>query len=83
MARTGSKVTTSFADGDKPFRVLRTVELGTEELTLVRLGADTGVSDHSVEIRVEDLTIRAEGLPGLPEPHPAPGSAPRGSLPKS
>jgi hypothetical protein len=81
MARMGSKVTTSFADGDKPFRVLRTVELGTEDLTLVRLGADTGVSDHALEILVEDLIIRAEALPGLPEPRPTPGGSPGGSRP--
>jgi hypothetical protein len=67
MARVGSKIITSYADGDKPIRVLRTVELGSEDLTLARLGADTGVSDHSIEICLEELTIRAEALPGLAE----------------
>jgi len=56
--------------------VLRTVELGPEDLTLVRLGAETGMSDHSVEILLEDLTIRAEALPGLRAPTGAPGSSP-------
>jgi Protein of unknown function (DUF1583) len=65
MERVGTKVTTSYADGDKPFRVLRTVELGPEDVTLVRLAAETGVSDHSVEVLFEDLTIRADALPGL------------------
>jgi len=46
MARVGTKVTTSYADGDRPFRELRTVELGPEEITLARMGADTGVSDR-------------------------------------
>jgi Protein of unknown function (DUF1583) len=65
MERVGTKATTSYADGDEPFRKVRTVELGPEDLTLVRLAADTGVSDHSVEVIFEDLTIRAEALPGL------------------
>jgi hypothetical protein len=64
MARVGSKVITSYADGDKPFRVLRSVELGPEDLTLARLAAHTGMSDHSIEICLQDLTIRAEALPG-------------------
>ena len=72
MARVGSLVITSFADGTQPFRVLRTVELGPEDLTLVRLGAETGVSDHSIEVRLEDLTIRAEALPGYAGTPPAP-----------
>ncbi len=71
MAREGSMVITSFADGTKPFRVLRTVELGPEDLTLVRVAAETGVSDHAVEIRLEDLTIRAEALPGYAGAGPA------------
>ncbi len=75
MERVGSKVTTSFADGPRPFRVLRTVELGPEDLTLVRLGADTGVSDHALEILLEDVTIRAEALPGLRAPAPASGDS--------
>jgi hypothetical protein len=65
LERTGSMVTASYAEGKAPFRVIRTVELGPEDLTMVRVGAETGVSDHSIEIRLEDLTIRAEGLPGL------------------
>jgi hypothetical protein len=72
MAREGSTIITSFADGTQPFRVLRKVALGPEDLTMVRLAADTGVSDHSIEVRFEDLTIRAESLPGYlgapPEP---------------
>ena len=63
MARVGPLVITSFADGTQPFRVLRKVELGPEDLTLARLAAETGWSDHGVEIRLEDLTIRAEAFP--------------------
>jgi hypothetical protein len=82
MERVGTKATTSYADGDQPFKVLRTVELGPEDLTLVRLAAETGVSDHSVEVLFEDLTIRAEALPGLrppaaKAPAESPKSAPR------
>jgi Protein of unknown function (DUF1583) len=80
MERVGTKVTTSFADGEQPFRVLRTVELGPEDLTLVRLGAETGMSDHAVEILLEDLTIRAEALPGLRAP--ASGNPPGPSRPQ-
>lgn len=65
MERVGKLVTTSYADGDKPFRALRTVELGSDDMVLIRLGAETGMSDHSVEVLLEDVTIRAEALPGL------------------
>ncbi len=83
MERTGSQVTTLFADGKEAFRVLRKVDLGPEDVALVRLGADTGVSDHSIEILLEDVTIRAEALPGLrPSPRassdsPVPSQPPR------
>jgi hypothetical protein len=69
MARVGSLVITSFADGTEPFRVLRKVELGPEDLTLARLAAETGMSDHGVEICLEDLTVRAEAFPATPAPH--------------
>jgi Protein of unknown function (DUF1583) len=82
MERMGSKVTTSFADGKSPFRALRTVELGTEDITLVRLAAETGVSDHAVEILLEDLTIRAEALPGLRVPARAIGGSSSDSKPR-
>ena len=48
--------------------VLRQVALGPEDLTLARLAAETGWSDHGVEIRLDDLTIRAEAFPATPEP---------------
>jgi hypothetical protein len=67
MERVGSMVTTSYADGDQPFRKLRTVELGPEELVLVRADAETGVSDHAVDVQCAELTIRAEALPGYAE----------------
>lgn len=81
MERVGSKVTTSFADGKEPFRVLRTVELGPEDLTLVRLAAETGMSDHAVEILLEDLTIRAEALPGLRPSSQAKSATPKPARP--
>ena len=68
MARVGPLVITSFADGTEPFRVLRKVELGPEDLTLARLAAETGWSDHGVEIRLDDLTIRAEAFPATSAP---------------
>jgi Protein of unknown function (DUF1583) len=77
MARVGSKVTTSFADGEQPFRELRTVLAGAKDIVFVRIGADTGVSDHGVEILLEELTIRAEALPGLRVPARPPGEAPK------
>jgi Protein of unknown function (DUF1583) len=68
MARVGPLVITSFADGTQPFRMLRKVELGPEDLTLARLAAETGWSDHGVEIRLDDLTIRAEAFPATSAP---------------
>ena len=52
--------------------------LGPKTSRWCRVGAETGVSDHSIEIRLEDLTIRAEGLPGLEGPPPAPAAFPWG-----
>jgi hypothetical protein len=76
MAREGSSIITSFADGTQPFRVLRKVALGPEDLTMVRVAAETGVSDHSIEVRFQDLTIRADGLPGYAGAPPEPPRPP-------
>ena len=70
LERAGSMVTASYAEGKDPFRVVRTVELGPGDLTMVRFGATTGVSDLSIEIRLEDVTIRAGGLARLPRSAP-------------
>jgi hypothetical protein len=74
LERVGSTVTASYAEGKEPFHIIRTVELGPEDLTMVRIGAETGVSDHSIEIRLDDLTIRAEALPGFEGQAPEPAA---------
>jgi hypothetical protein len=66
MVRVGPIVSTSYADGEGPFQLLRSFELGTRDLDLVRFAADTGVSDLPFEALLTRLEIRAEAFPGMP-----------------
>ncbi len=65
LVRTGTSLRASYRDeGETRDRSLPPVELGTEDVTTVRLAANTGISDHPVEIRLKSLTIAADALPG-------------------
>lgn len=70
LVRVGPTVHASFADGDAPFRLLRSFELGTGDLDVVRFAADTGVSDHPLDVLLRRLEVRAEALerPGIAGP---------------
>ncbi|HZY89309.1 MAG TPA: DUF1583 domain-containing protein, partial [Gemmataceae bacterium] len=48
------------------FKLLDTREFGTEDLKHVRVLGSTGGPGASFDVRVSDLSIRAEGLPKLP-----------------
>ena len=55
------------AEGDsQDFREINQQELGTEDLEMGRVSAVTGNSPSAVDVLWKNLTIRAEGLPGLP-----------------
>jgi hypothetical protein len=71
LHRLGPIVHSSYDDGTGSFEQLGEVEFGTDDVVIVRIGADTGWSDHGVEVLLEDLRIEAEGLP------PPGASAPR------
>ena len=81
LARTGSTLRASYRDeGEATERFLPAVELGTEDVAWLKLVANTGISDHPVDIRLKTLTLSADELPGwagstAPSP---PGSAPGG-----
>lgn len=67
VTRTGSEVIVSAADGDgSDFRELRRYEFGRGDLKRVEVTAYPGQAPHAVDLRVTELDIRAESLPGLP-----------------
>lgn len=72
VARTGSSVETSFAEGDGTFRALRKVDLGAGAVHAVRLTCFTGNSDCAVDVVLTDLSVRADELavPGVRAPRP-------------
>lgn len=57
LIRAGSKVEAWYSDGGA-FRFLRKVEIGTEDVSLVRLACYTGSSDCEVIATINDLAIR-------------------------
>ena len=69
LSRSGAVVEASFAEGPgAAFVPLKRVEFGTADLAVVRLGANTGWSDAPVDLRLNDLRVRAAALPGYSEP---------------
>jgi hypothetical protein len=69
LSRRGSVVTCLAAENDRDdFRAIHEFELGTPELNLVRVAADTGNFNNSVEVRAGDFEIRASGVPAEASP---------------
>ena len=65
LVRHGAIVTTSYRDGPTaPERVLREIEIGSEDLAQVRFAVHTGWTDLPADARLTGLTIAADGLPG-------------------
>jgi hypothetical protein len=80
VARAGSEITVSVAEGDGgDFRELRRYEFGRGDLKYVEATAYPGRTANAVDLRVTDLHIRAESLPGL-APAAAPSAAPPSGL---
>jgi predicted RNA-binding Zn-ribbon protein involved in translation (DUF1610 family) len=77
LRRVGSVVHYLVADGpDADFVQVDQQELGTADLRPLQVGGDAGGSQSALDARLLDLSIRAEDLPGLPAPVPAPASPP-------
>jgi serine/threonine protein kinase len=66
LVRQGSILFYLVADGDSHnFRELFRARFGSQDLELIRLAATPGESRNPVEVVWKDLTIKAQGLPGL------------------
>jgi hypothetical protein len=71
LRRTGSLVQFLTAEGDDPeFRRVDETEFGTADLCYLQFGGNTGGSRAGLDLRLLDFTVRAEELPGVPEPSP-------------
>jgi hypothetical protein len=59
LARRGSVVTCLVAEDDRnDFQPIQEFELGTADLSVVRVAADTGNSNSPVEVRIGDFAIQ-------------------------
>ena len=64
LTRRGALVACLVSESDpEEFRPIHEFELGTADLTFVRMAADTGNSNSSVEVRIGDLEIRSTDVP--------------------
>src|SRR5262249_46483218 len=46
-------------EGNERFRVLHQLDLGSEDVKFLRLGANPGGGPHAVDLRVHDLRVRS------------------------
>jgi serine/threonine protein kinase len=71
LTRRGSLVTCLVAENNSDdFQSIQEFELGTADIVLVRVAADTGHSQSPVEVRIGDFEIRALGVPAEVSPQP-------------
>ncbi len=78
LTRTGNEVTAWAAEGIGPFKELRTMRLGPEDITVLWFMAYTGHQAYPLDLRITDVAIRSTGT--LPAPAAAAGdSAPPAS----
>src|SRR4029077_20086436 len=59
ITRVGKKAVLAVAQGDNEFRELHRVELGAEDITMLRLAANPGNGPNAVDLRLLDLRVRA------------------------
>ncbi|MEJ7637467.1 MAG: hypothetical protein WKF75_05600, partial [Singulisphaera sp.] len=78
ITRRGSTAAAWYTEGSSVFRELRQVELGAQDLDRVVLAANLGGSKHALDMRLRDLRIRAEDLPGWSGSPPSPKPFPWG-----
>src|SRR5262249_26011388 len=66
LQRVGSKLRFLVSEGDmREFTQLDEVEFGTAEVRYVQFGGNTGGALCGLDIRLLDVTVQAEGMPGL------------------
>ncbi|HEY1376223.1 MAG TPA: DUF1583 domain-containing protein, partial [Gemmataceae bacterium] len=71
LARAGGQMVYSVAEGDGPFRQIRTLEIVPEDAVSIRAFAFTGYRAVAIDVRLTDLTVIAAGLPaGTPAAAP-------------
>ncbi|HWY86352.1 MAG TPA: DUF1583 domain-containing protein [Gemmataceae bacterium] len=59
ISRIGSKAELSVAEkGGKGFRLVYSVDLGTEDISLLRLAANPGRAESALDVRLHDVRIR-------------------------
>jgi serine/threonine protein kinase len=75
LVRTGSQLQYLAADGVPGYRTLRSLEIGTEDVRLVRVYATTTDRPVLLDVRFTDLDVRADEIV-RPAAEPAPPSAP-------
>jgi hypothetical protein len=75
LTRTGPMIHVSCAEDDGPFRSLRRLDFGPQDVASLQLTADRGQSDHGLVVLLKDLRVRADELSGAP-------SSVRWSLPR-
>jgi hypothetical protein len=80
ITRRGTVARFLVADGDKaefvpivqdPASKSADIEFGTGEIRYFQIGGDAGDSEAALDMRVLDLTVRAEELPGLSQTAPS------------
>jgi LSD1 subclass zinc finger protein len=80
IRRVGSKVSFLVADGDSPdFAAVDERGFSSADIRFVQVGGSTGRARCGLDLRLLDLTIRAESLPGLAETG---SDVPAASVPK-
>jgi DNA-directed RNA polymerase subunit RPC12/RpoP len=68
LERVGPVLRYLVADGpDGPFVTIEELDLGTAELRYVRVEGDAGRSQTGLDARLVEFSVRAAGLPGLPD----------------
>jgi hypothetical protein len=67
LVRTGASVRTYYADGGDSFKLLRELDVGSDDARILQFGADTGSKAYRVEVLLKSLGIRADELIESPE----------------
>jgi hypothetical protein len=77
LARAGSMLVYSAADGDADFRPILSMDAAPDDVALLRAQCLTGWKPFSLDARLIDLDVRAEQIPnkGAPGEKPAPAGA--------
>jgi hypothetical protein len=73
LERSGSELRYSVSEAsEEDFTILDKRTFGSEDLKFISFGGSTGGEKASLDVRITDLRIRAESLPGLAAPEPRP-----------